>query len=295
MIRLHASCPVLFAMALFAGAVAAQEEVLEGVLRVERQFDAIELSLDRVRLDVRDPLPLASLDGRDVELLVERQGRKLARVISVIAPRPWQGSGDAYRAANGELQLSASQGDLRLAGLPAGAAQLLEGRRLEAQGWIYPETRELVFTTLLATVLQPSYVNERSVDAQGRPTYEARRELRVGDRVRVFDLNAYGKARRDAEGQVVEEGTWRANLAASLPGDVLMARVAVLEREASGSSGWLPLSRLSLGATAHASAGLTHSLGAPDLREQRTAPPEQRTAPDLREQRTAPIDLPLGR
>jgi len=233
---------------------------LSGVLRANRTHDEITLGLKRFELEARDKLPLSVLAGREVELLVEETGRGKARVLNTISPRGWTGNGVVRPNADGGLELINDTQRLTIVNLPEGVAERIVNKKVAARGWVYPGSNELVFSgasarTVVATdkagrPSETAWLNERTVDANGVATYGTRHTLEPGTEVFVFDIAAYKRAKRDDAGKIVAPGVWRPSLQDMVGGDTMLVRASVTQREGNGTTGWIPLRKVSFGEVA---------------------------------------------
>lgn len=233
---------------------------LSGVLRANRTHDEITLGLKRFELDARDKLPLSVLAGREVELLVEETGRGKARVLNTISPRGWTGNGVVRPNADGGLELINDTQRLSIVNLPEGVAERIVNKKIAARGWVYPGSNELVFSGASARIVvatdkagrpsETAWLNERTVDQNGVATYGTRHTLEPGTEVFVFDIAAYKRAQRDDAGKIVAPGVWRPSLQDMVGGDTVLVRASVTQREGNGTTGWIPLRKVSFGEVA---------------------------------------------
>ncbi|MCA8924219.1 MAG: SH3 domain-containing protein [Planctomycetes bacterium] len=231
-------------------------KTVKGVLQVKRDHDEIDLRLKRYRLSANDKLPLSVLAGREVELVVEETGRGEARVINAVSPRGWTGRGVVRKSGDG-LELINDTQRLKVVGLPEGVSERIVDKMINARGWVFPGTSELVFSGASARIIvatskdgtpsETAYLNERTVDARGVATYSERHTLEPGTEVFVFDIAAYRRAERDAANKIVKPGVWRASLNDMVGPDILLVRSTVTQREGNGITGWIPLRKVSFG------------------------------------------------
>ncbi|MEZ6186465.1 MAG: SH3 domain-containing protein [Planctomycetota bacterium] len=232
---------------------------LKGRLEVQRSHDTIDLRLDGFELDAQDKLPLSALQGREVEFKVEVTGRDQARFVEAVRPTPWTGTGVVRENAVG-LELINEQGRYEIGGLPEGIDSRIKDRKIDARGWVYENSQELVFSGASARIVvatskdgtpsENAWLNERTVDDAGVATYDTRHTLVPGTKVSVFDLAAYRRAERDDAGKIVSPGIWRPSLSDMVGPDILLARTTVVEGDGAGTTGWIPVRKLSFGEVA---------------------------------------------